>query len=44
MNVPTFSFKEIDQEGIETLSVIAHADKLNTWFLIQLNHFVLEKY
>ena len=27
-----FSFKEIDQEGSETLSVLANANKLNSWF------------
>lgn len=39
MNLPTFSFKEIDQEGIETLSVIANADKLNTWFYDTIRPF-----
>jgi 2-polyprenyl-3-methyl-5-hydroxy-6-metoxy-1,4-benzoquinol methylase len=27
-----FQFKEIDSEGINTLSVLANADKLNAWF------------
>lgn len=28
---PTFNYKEIDQEGLETLDVISSADKLNQW-------------
>jgi 2-polyprenyl-3-methyl-5-hydroxy-6-metoxy-1,4-benzoquinol methylase len=29
--MPEFSYKEIDQEGLETLDVIAGADKFNRW-------------
>lgn len=36
---PNFSFKEIDQEGSETLSIIANADKLNAWFYQTINPF-----
>lgn len=34
-----FSFKEIDNEGIETLSVLANADKLNMWFYDTIKPF-----
>lgn len=34
-----FSFKEVDNEGIETLSVLAHADKLNAWFYDTIKPF-----
>jgi len=39
MQNTSFSFKEIDQEGSETLSVIANADKLNSWFYQTINPF-----
>lgn len=39
MQNSSFSFKEIDQEGSETLSVIANADKLNSWFYQTINPF-----
>lgn len=32
MDNKEFQFKEIDTEGIDTLSVLANADNLNTWF------------
>lgn len=38
-----FSFKEIDNEGIETLSVLAHADKLNLWFYETIQPFCTGK-
>ncbi len=38
-----FSFKEIDTEGIETLSVLAHADKLNLWFYETIKPFCTGK-
>ena len=34
-----FLFKEIDREGSDTLSVIANADKLNSWFYQTINPF-----
>jgi len=43
MQNSSFSFKEIDQEGSETLSVIANADKLNSWFYQTINHFCTGK-
>jgi len=39
MQNSSFSFKEIDQEGSETLSVIANADKLNSWFYQTIKPF-----
>lgn len=39
MNTSNYNFKEIDQEGIDTLSVLAHADKLNLWLYQTINPF-----
>jgi 2-polyprenyl-3-methyl-5-hydroxy-6-metoxy-1,4-benzoquinol methylase len=39
MENQSFTFKEVDQEGIDTLSVIANADKLNSWFYQTINPF-----
>lgn len=36
-------FKEIDNEGIETLSVLANADKLNMWFYNTITPFCTGK-
>jgi 2-polyprenyl-3-methyl-5-hydroxy-6-metoxy-1,4-benzoquinol methylase len=37
--MPDFSFKEIDQEGLETLDVIAGADKFNRWMYDTISPF-----
>lgn len=39
MSNKTFSFKEIDIEGIDTLNVLADANKLNSWFYQTIKPF-----
>lgn len=43
MNNKTFSFKEIDIEGINTLNVLSHANKLNFWFYQTIKPFCIGK-